>query len=269
VGNFELLEPRVLLSATSDALAAFRLQLATGLAAYRQTLAVDRQVVADDLTKFTSGDPSLVAKLRSDLAAFASKFRADQQALLTTREADVAAFRADRGNPEALTADRLKLQEDSANLVGALKQDQTDHAALLKQDHDAIAASRAAAGAVLKQDLAKMASDRGSVAQQIAIELQQLRNTLGSISTSGGTLYTGSSGSGTIAGGTLIVDPSIQVHIDSGGQGNGSSGGLGSINFNGGGNLSSGGLTFGPTSGNLGGINFNGGGNVLRPGGNG
>jgi hypothetical protein len=236
VGNFELLEGRLLLSATSDTFAAFRLQIATGLAAYHQTLAMDRQIVANDLASVASGDPSLVAQLKSDLAAFASKFKADQQALLTTRTADLSSLRADQGSPDALAADRLRLQTDFLNLLATLKQDQADREAARKQDRAAIAASKADARNLLQQDLEKMAGDRANAAQQIALDLQELRNTM-----SGGGLDTGSSDAGTVTGSMVSVEPPpAPINTDLGSA----AGGTGAT---------SGGLTYVPVSGNDGG----------------
>jgi hypothetical protein len=196
-GSVELLERRTLLSAASDIITADRAQLAFDQAAAQSTLAADRVLLVDDLTMRAHGDPSLVAKLKGDIAGFTEKFRADRQAIAAVRTADAILMQSDRGSATALAADRHKLRDDLASLQAVLNGDKADRSATVRQDQLAIAASRANADAsVIKGDLTLLAADQANAAAAVKGDLEAIKT---------GTVSPGLSNAGTASGGGLFL----------------------------------------------------------------
>jgi hypothetical protein len=175
-GTTEPLERRTLLSAASDIITADRAQLAFDQAAAQSTLAADRVLLTDDLAMRVHGDPSLVTKLKSDLADFAEKFRADRQAIAAARTADAILMQSDRGNAAALAADRQKLRHDLASLQAVFGGDNSDRVSTIRQDQLAIAKSRFTVDAsVIKADLTMLAAHKANAAAAVKADVEAIK----------------------------------------------------------------------------------------------
>jgi hypothetical protein len=163
-------------------------QLATDAASGRPVVAADHRQLALDTAAARRGDPTLVAQLRSDQIGFAQKLHADSASLAASLAADRAAIagdgvqiRLDRGNVEALAADRLKLSTDVAKLhtdaaagTAVIVNDRTAQHAAVGHDLELLLASRAAANPTLAADRAKLATDSANLTQTLLSDRQKL-----------------------------------------------------------------------------------------------
>jgi hypothetical protein len=163
-------------------------QMAIDAAAGRPALVADHRQLALDIAAARRGDPALVAQLRSDQVGFAEKIHADNASLAASLAADRAAIagdgvqiRLDRGNVDALAADRLKLSTDVAKLHSdaaagtvAIVNDHTAQHAAVGHDLELLLASRASASPTLAADRAKLATDSASLTQTLLSDREKL-----------------------------------------------------------------------------------------------
>jgi hypothetical protein len=179
--SFERLESRTLFAANAALVADMhqlqvdREHLNVDANQGRATLIVDQHAIALDLAG-TTNDPTLVAKLHSDAAAFAQQLQQDRNQLATTIAADRNLVKADVENDDKsqLASDLSKMRSDlSAGLTTAMQDSSSARATLLADVH-AIIAARARSSPKLDADRAKLAEDKDTVALTLKADVAKV-----------------------------------------------------------------------------------------------